>query len=173
MSGRKRNKKSVLIVIFAVLVAMSVYMDWNMRTKAFTLEDVMAQQAEMVGNRCFVSPSFDLDLLRVRSWYHDPEHRVPALLFEEHAFVYNRGDGNSSSNQEGAYCADDASLQIMYYKREFVPARIHWSKLALEFGTRLRPLSEDQWEVRLLAPDKLVLYFKGDGKEHVFYRPAE
>ncbi len=71
---------------------------------------------------------------------------------------------------EGSFCIEGNKMYVRYFKRRFMPDNLRLSEMAIEFGTKIKPLGEDLFIIKELDEKRMILLFSSDSKEHVFYR---
>src|SRR5882672_7721078 len=152
-----------------VLTISAAFLLWDGSDAARSMVEIAALEAKLIEGKCAQRETVDRWLLQ-QSWFHDQDFRELAGAFGQYSFsMYERG-APTKNPIEGAYCISGTNLVVRYFDRRFVPVRLRVSDLAVDFGTRLKPLGADTFEVRELTKERMLLRFASDERDHVFYR---
>lgn len=152
-----------------VLTIAAAFLLWDGSDAARSMVEIAALEAKLIEGKCTQRETVDRWLLQ-QSWFHDQDFRELAGAFGQYSFsMYERG-APEKYPLEGAYCINGPNLVVQYFDRRFVPVRLRVTDMAVDFGTKLKPLGTDTFGVRELTRERMILRFASDGRDHVFYR---
>ena len=160
-------KHLLLTAVIAVLLV--AYLLWDSRGATRNPNEITKLEMNFVKGRCTQPEMINRHFLQ-QSWFHDSNFSELAGAFGQYSFSLYQQDNFDSTPIEGAFCIEGKNLHVRYYKRHFVPISMNISELSIQFGTKLKALSEDTFTVKELNKKRMVLLFSSDGNEHVFYR---
>lgn len=157
------------IVTALVLTISAAFLLCDASDAARSVAEVAALEAKLVEGKCTQRETVNRWLLQ-QSWFHDQDFKELAGGFGQYSFSMYERDAPTKNPIEGAYCISGTALVVRYFDRSFVPVRLRVSDLAVDFGTKLKPLGDDTFEIRELTKERMVLRFASDERDHVFYR---
>jgi hypothetical protein len=164
---KRRHLPWIATAILVVLVGAIIV--WENLGAARTMEEIAAQELQLVRAKCTQPESVDRWLLQ-QSWFYDQHFTELAGGFGQSSFsLYEKGDAKRKP-VEGAFCINGNTLVVRYFNRRAVPIKLRLNDLAVDFGTKLVALGEDTYTVRELTKKRMVLMFASDGHDHEFYR---
>jgi hypothetical protein len=149
-----------------VLTGMFVAVDPNDR------DAVRMQEQRLVEDKCHGTEALNRRHLQ-QTWFYSPKTQEIALVFGDVGISHFQRGTSAQDVIHGAYCMDDAKLEVQYFSVDHVPTSIKFESISswrVSFGRKITPTAADTFHVKKLNEEILTIAFESSGHEVTFYR---